>query len=304
MTVAKVWDGAAWVPVIGAQGPPGAVEVFEQPDTPGDGALGALWIDTDAPTPVPGVGPTGPQGIQGSTGAGVATGGTTGQALIKKSATDYDTEWGVAGAPPEVLVGPTQPIGTEVIWVDTDEPSWAGPPIFVTALPSSPVDGMEVYYQSAAMATNGIVWHLRYRAASASAYKWEFVGGSQLVARYGSVVAVSATSYTNIGPTPFLVFPLAGDYQVWQIGRGGGQSAGQRIYTRLGVTGPGIVAGGEMVLVATMNTSNDATDKNLCNQYEVTGVAAGNGLYFQAMVQSGTVYVYPNGVAMRPVRVG
>jgi hypothetical protein len=41
-------------------------------------------------------GPTGPQGLtgpQGETGPGVAIGGTTGQILKKKSATDYDTEW-------------------------------------------------------------------------------------------------------------------------------------------------------------------------------------------------------------------
>jgi hypothetical protein len=39
----------------------------------------------------------------------------------------------------------------------------------------APQDGDEVYY--AADATNGVIWHLRYRAASSSSYKWEFVGG-------------------------------------------------------------------------------------------------------------------------------
>src|SRR4051812_22380129 len=51
-------------------------------------------------------------------------------------------------------------------------------PARVTSLPVSPVDGQEVYY--VADATNGVLWHLRYNAASASAYKWEFVGGSPL----------------------------------------------------------------------------------------------------------------------------
>jgi hypothetical protein len=54
-------------------------------------------------------GPTGPQGAQGTTGATGATGpaglgvpsaGNTGQALIKASDDNYDTEWGdVAGSP-------------------------------------------------------------------------------------------------------------------------------------------------------------------------------------------------------------
>jgi hypothetical protein len=38
-------------------------------------------------------GATGPQGPQGDPGAGVATGGTTGQYLRKSSATNYDTAW-------------------------------------------------------------------------------------------------------------------------------------------------------------------------------------------------------------------
>jgi hypothetical protein len=38
-------------------------------------------------------GPAGPTGSQGSTGAGVATGGLTGQVLAKKTNADYDTEW-------------------------------------------------------------------------------------------------------------------------------------------------------------------------------------------------------------------
>lgn len=38
-------------------------------------------------------GATGPQGPKGDTGAGVASGGTTGQVLTKVSGTDYDTTW-------------------------------------------------------------------------------------------------------------------------------------------------------------------------------------------------------------------
>lgn len=38
-------------------------------------------------------GPQGPKGDDGADGVGVPTGGTTGQVLIKKSNSDYDTEW-------------------------------------------------------------------------------------------------------------------------------------------------------------------------------------------------------------------
>lgn len=47
---------------------------------------------------IPGVqgppGPTGASGLQGATGQGVPSGGTTDQVLLKISSADYDTAWG------------------------------------------------------------------------------------------------------------------------------------------------------------------------------------------------------------------
>lgn len=83
----------------------------------------------------------------------------------------------------------------------------------VTSLPASPFDGQEIRYL--ADAANGIVWTLRYRAASASAYKWEFVGGGDLYSEVVANEATSATSYvdlTTVGPS--VALPLAGDYDV------------------------------------------------------------------------------------------
>jgi hypothetical protein len=86
------------------------------------------------------------------------------------------------------------------------------PPV-VTALPGSPVDGQEIYYQADAAA--GIYWHLRYRAGATGAYKWEFVGGSPLtdewLASEGS--GVSANAWGGISANdPLVTVPLAGDY--------------------------------------------------------------------------------------------
>jgi hypothetical protein len=85
-----------------------------------------------------------------------------------------------------------------------------------TALPASPVDGQEYFY--VADATNGIIWHLRYRAASASTHKWEFVGGPPLappvtnVASPGSVTATGA--WQEINSNARMTLPLAGDYEL------------------------------------------------------------------------------------------
>lgn len=92
----------------------------------------------------------------------------------------------------------------------------------VTSLPGSPYDGQEVYYL--ADATNGIVWHLKYRSGSSSSYKWENVGGPPLQAVAGTAGPESttandqttSTSFTDLGrgAGPSVTVPLAGDYDV------------------------------------------------------------------------------------------
>lgn len=91
--------------VQGIQGDPGPTG--PQGPTGPTGPQGIQGIQgDDGPTGATGstgaTGPTGPQGIQGdpgptgstgATGPGVATGGTTGQMLVKASNTNYDTTW-------------------------------------------------------------------------------------------------------------------------------------------------------------------------------------------------------------------
>jgi hypothetical protein len=84
----------------------------------------------------------------------------------------------------------------------------------VTSLPASPVDGDEVVYT--ADATAGVRWRFKYRSASASSYKWEFVGGPPLFDTVEADQAVTPSvaytwsNLTTVGPT--LTLPLAGDY--------------------------------------------------------------------------------------------
>lgn len=89
----------------GEQGPPGAKG--EKGDTGPQGIQGEKG-DTGLTGPK---GDTGLQGPKGDTGVGVAAGGTTGQFLIKKSNTDYDTEWAAETDPtvPAWAKQPTKP---------------------------------------------------------------------------------------------------------------------------------------------------------------------------------------------------
>ncbi len=131
---------------------------------------------------------------------------SVGSAQVKNgSLTANDLAKGVLTAGPQGPSGARGPRGAEGA-------SGAGQPVaLVSALPVSPADGETVYFQSAPMATAGVVWHLRYRSTATGPYKWEFVGGSDLEATSGNT-GTSATTYLtgNIGPV--IPLPLAGQY--------------------------------------------------------------------------------------------
>jgi len=192
------WNGTTWISAKGA--PP----IFEQPAQPTEPVqIGSLWVDNDAPPvigPTGPTGPAGPTGPQGSTGPGVPVGGTQGQALVKKTATDFDTQWAQAGADlvydGDFAAGPTYKDGEVVVYngvayicvtPTTAAPiAWpGGPPAvpayprpsYVTTLPATPVDGQEVILVDSITAPT-YTWHLRYNASSTYTWKWEFLGGN------------------------------------------------------------------------------------------------------------------------------
>jgi hypothetical protein len=86
-------------------------------------------------------------------------------------------------------------------------------PTRVTVLPAAPIDGQEIYY--VADATNGVIWHLRYNAASASAYKWEFVGGAPIRAwDNNNYTFATGAGYNPPSAGVYVTTALAGDYEV------------------------------------------------------------------------------------------
>jgi hypothetical protein len=103
---------------------------------------------------------------------------------------------------------------TGAAWVAVGGPGKEVIPYTLT-LPPTPYDGQEIYYL--ANAVNGVVWHLRYRADLASAYKWEFVGGSANYAQAALGAQITTGSAYVFGPPladPRQTFPLAGDYRI------------------------------------------------------------------------------------------
>lgn len=86
-------------------------------------------------------------------------------------------------------------------------------PSLVTSLPASPTDGQEVYYQNAVMEVARIIWHLRYRSASASSYKWEFLGGLPLLSDVDTdETIINPAGFAELATTQSIIVPLAGVY--------------------------------------------------------------------------------------------
>jgi hypothetical protein len=105
---------------------------------------------------------------------------------------------GTAGA----LQGPVGPAGSNLAMTT-----------YVTALPGSPVDGQEVYFRVA----DGVVWHLRYKAAITDAYKWEFLGGAPMLSLSNGVtsnITVINTWQDGSNGAVSLTAPLSGIYDV------------------------------------------------------------------------------------------
>lgn len=142
-----------------------------------------------------------------------------------------------------------------------------------TSLPASPADGQ--VYNFVADATNGVVWRMRYNAGSASAFKWEYLGGGPLVSEVFASESTTSTSYVALTtPGPSIVLPRAGDYDVRLEARMfGPESAGIGFIASMSydIGGTGAVGNDGII---NMNPVNSVTDVG-CN---VSGTRRKTGL--------------------------
>lgn len=175
----------------------------------------------------------------------------------------------------------------------------------VTSLPTSPQDGQVIDYL--ADNTNGIVWRFRYRAASASAYKWEFVGGGKLRARNLGTVTITA-AVGVFQQIMGITAPLAGEYS---IGWGGGMYTDQANAYVIGHVFIGGTDTGVRVGIATPTGQGQQQYTFTYGEEAGTGafgvaVGAGMAVDYRAArsVSAGTSAVYQSRLNIQPVRVG
>jgi hypothetical protein len=271
---------AGGVGPTGPRGPTGPQGLIGPTGPPGSGVGG----DPGPQGPTGPAGPTGPEGPEGPQGPTGGTGAT-----------------GAAGS-----IGPTGPQGVKGDKGDTGATGAQGPlgtPPLVTALPGSPVDGQEVYYLQDA--TKGTIWHLRYRAASASSYKWETVGDAP--AMLSENVASGTRTSTGFGDLtgggaagPLVTVPLAGEYEVSLSVDVQNNNAGAQV--RAGVQfGAAAVAGDDIVEGA---EDANAPVSVASVPFLRTVAAAGTTVAVRYASSSGTATFQRRRLMVRPRRVG
>jgi hypothetical protein len=168
----------------------------------------------------------------------------------------------------------------------------------VTSLPGSPVDGQEIYY--IADATNGVVWQFRYRSASPSTYKWEFVGGAPLVA-VGGGGSTSSTTYQTTG-TPSLTLTLAGDYEIDTGCAFQTQSPSNNMSARLFDDGAQVTPPHEIVFIGIDAFEGGSTQ--LANVIKAIGAGSVMNLRYATLNAGLTMSAINMYIRARPVRVG
>ena len=199
----------------------------------------------------------------------------------------------------------------------------AMPPQFVTTLPASPIDGTEVYYQSTtagtgggasnSMADVGVIWHLRYRAASPSAYKWEVaaappIGHYNVGGRlYSTVETTSSTTFVALATRTRVTAPLAGDYRVDFTASNDSQGTTPTYHMAVRVFKTGDTAGLWSTNDA-MNTLVSSTQPgwgygNLTGMTYRTGCAASDVIELYHAVGGGSSGFFNRNISITPIRV-
>lgn len=85
-----------------------------------------------------------------------------------------------------------------------------------TSFPGSPTSG-QLFVLVDSTTNPSFQWTFRYNAASSSAFKWEFIGGTAAIVETATSEALAATTGAYIdAPTvgPSFTLPNAGDYQI------------------------------------------------------------------------------------------
>jgi hypothetical protein len=190
-------------------------------------------------------------------------------------------------------------VGTGTGWVAVAPSS---PPL-VTTLPGSPTDGQMCYFL--ADATHGVVWTLRYRAASTSTYKWEFVGGAGLESFVAASESTSSTTYTDlatVGPSVTIpTLPNGGDFDV-TFGASVATSGSTPALWTVGLAVGGTVTYSDFFAFSGPNAGTDGA--SLSKTFRLAGVSGATLMKLQYKISGAAASFDDRFLQVTPVRVG
>lgn len=214
---------------------------------------------------------------------------------------------GSVGAPGAVLVYEqpgdpgTGPSGA--IWIDTDEApaAWVPSIPLVTSLPASPYDGQEVFLL--ASDTNGVIWHMRYRAGSASVYKWECIAGPPLSAEVLTQETTNSASYVDLATILGITAPRAGDYMLAH-GHTSINASGSTHAFGIATLKLGALAAGNNESIRSDQNASGGVDAITVSRTLRRTLAANDLVKQQYAAQGGTTYAFTyRWITMQPVRL-
>jgi hypothetical protein len=151
----------------------------------------------------------------------------------------------------------------------------------------------------------GVVWTLRYRAASLSTYKWEFVGGAGLESFISTSESTSSTTYTDlatVGPQVTIpTLPNGGDFDV-TYGADVGTSTTTFFTWYVGLVVGGTVTHQPFFAVSEPNGNLDGASIN--QTVRLTGVASATLIKLQYKISGVGTFYADRFLQITPVRVG
>lgn len=172
--------------------------------------------------------------------------------------------------------------------------AWSAPQR-VTSLPASQPDGTEVYLQPDPSGQPGVLWHMRYDATAA---KWDFVGGADLLNQTATNNTITATSAAALPTaTVSVTIPVAGEYEIITSASGDAPSpigSGQMFITPVGGGLAASQSNGVM-----WRSDNWNTGQRTVRQTLTTGTLA-----LQAWTVNGTGRIFACSLGIRPIRIG
>jgi hypothetical protein len=176
------------------------------------------------------------------------------------------------------------------------------------AFPSTPYDGQEVAV--VIDATAGVCWRFKYRAASASAYKWEFVGGPPLLACDSPITNYPLSQVaTPAVCSPNVTIPRDGDYLLTSSGQiAGNAGAGNVVATPYFLVTPAAAGPNLTDLVQNIVSAPGASigsDAPYSSNWRLGGLVAGATVHAEVRWIAGTGAANAGSVMVQvlPIRV-